>query len=155
MDVFITNLTPHSQEFKFRLPGVDALQVRHIPQAGTLKLTHDNEVSKSIIDQHAIYGMLEVGEALSRGITASKLHLVYQIEKPISATQMYDLVHGRAQKRDEEAVKIAKRGLDSVDETAEDNSKEREFTLTREKASIESTDGDIPRDMISGAAPRI
>ncbi|MBU9514478.1 hypothetical protein C6T59_18730 [Burkholderia multivorans] len=149
MDIFITNLTPHAIEFKYRLSGVSALQVRPIPRAGTIKLSHESEVIKSIIDQHAIYGMMDVTEALSRGIPASKLHLVYQEGKPISATQLYDLVHGRMKKRDEEAIAIAERGFEAVEEGAEDNSQEREFTLTREAASITETDGDVPRDVIS------
>ncbi|HHT9005601.1 TPA: hypothetical protein ACT5B2_001859 [Burkholderia cenocepacia] len=149
MDLYITNLTPHEVEFKYRLAGVSALQIKAIKRAGTIKLSHDPEVLQSIIDQHAIYGMMDVSEALSRGIPASKLHLVYQEGKPVSATQLYDLVNGRMQKRDEEAIKIAERGFESVEDSAEDNSKEREFTLTREAGSIIKTDGDVPRDVIS------
>lgn len=148
MDLYITNLTPHEVEFKYRLSGVSALQIKAIKRAGTIKLSHDPEILQSIIDQHAIYGMMDVTEALSHGIPASKLHLVYQEGKPVSATQLYDLVHGRMQKRDEEAIKIAERGFESVEESAEDNSQEREFTLTREAGSISKTDGDVPRDVI-------
>lgn len=101
MKLHIANCSPQRHLFNYKLPERNQPFARHIPAGTQIAIEGQDTDIKAIIDQHARYGLVDVGN-----IPTNFSGLCYSIDREIKVSKIKDGYQARIEFLDDRAEKI-------------------------------------------------
>ena len=144
MKMYVANCSAQAQDFHYRVLETTKLRMQRIEPEQQQPLSGDlsRESIAAIAEQHAIYGMVEAGAV---GQARHTVHLLFQVDRPVSANQIAQAVQRNVLLMNMQGDMLRKEAAVHINNTMERD----------DPNGFRKVDVSVQEDVPNGGTPRV